>query len=328
MHTPHTYHPNRIAESVLGHVDWIDVEHGYLPHCPGETLHTNRNGKRDCEVFLRGIPTVACFHTSCAGPVSDLNKKLRRAFWLAERGGQIEQWHPTAADLATRRKRQEEDALKKRAAAALTCIVADFGIDEMDFRESSPIRLDGDPADDWRLLLGLFPQDDTVWIGDTRDSAPENAPEWKRRQAAQHFRKVSEWLKERRAPGNFTCPSVFKNNSHSRSNENVIARRFLVVESDPQPEKKTGLSRSQMLALIQWLRRSIRLRAVVCTGGKSLHGWFDDPEPRFLDELRTILPALQCDEALFKASQPVRLPGAFRADKGRLQSLIWFGGAG
>jgi hypothetical protein len=88
----------------------------------------------------------------------------------------------------------------------------------------------------------------------------------------------------------------------------------LVAESDT-------LSKEEVLAVFMWMRNFMRLRAVVDTAGKSLHGWFEYPTQEELAELRVILPALGCDEALFKASQPCRLPGARRGDK--LQCFVW-----
>jgi hypothetical protein len=41
-----------------------------------------------------------------------------------------------------------------------------------------------------------------------------------------------------------------------------------------------------------------------------------------LTNLKIVLPIFGCDPALFKPSQPCRLPGARRDD--RWQKLIWF----
>lgn len=180
-----------------------------------------------------------------------------------------------------------------------------FSLDLPDLWELSPIRLESDPANDWRLLLRLFQPDDVVWIGDVHDSGPGKG---------RHFQTVEKWLAYPMAPGNFTCPAIFKNNVESRSSLNVIARPFLVVESDT-------LTKPEMCAVFNWLRPIMRLRAVVDTAGKSLHAWFDFPPKEALVELENVLPAMGCDKALFKPSQPCRLPGAARADKGgKIQS--------
>jgi hypothetical protein len=124
------------------------------------------------------------------------------------------------------------------------------------------------------------------------------------------------------APGQYVCPAVFKEGSFSRGNANIVARRFLVVESDV-------LTKDQVGGVFSWLKGKVglRLRAIVDTAGKSLHGWFDFPDPGVLEDLRVALPQLGCDAKLFTASQPVRLPGALR--NGRYQKLVWLeqGGA-
>jgi hypothetical protein len=66
------------------------------------------------------------------------------------------------------------------------------------------------------------------------------------------------------------------------------------------------------VAVINFLKQRLKLRAVVDTAGKSLHAWFDYPTDPQVAELRVILKELKCDEAMFRPSQPVRLPGVRR----------------
>ena len=76
--------------------------------------------------------------------------------------------------------------------------------------------------------------------------------------------------------------------------------------------------------MFKWLtdKCGLNLVAVVDTAGKSLHGWFIYPkEAHVVEELKLVLPALQCDPKLFTASQPVRLPGALR--DGKFQRLVY-----
>jgi hypothetical protein len=216
------------------------------------------------------------------------------------------------------------EQLKASAAASLAEILRIFQCGPADFWELSPVRLLGDPAFDWRLLLQLFRPGDILWIGNKYDSCADDKSEAKKESCRRHFRRVSDWLKERRAPEQFTCPSVFKPGSHSRCNEAVLQRRYLVIESDV-------LSKDQMSAVISWCRQFMRLRAIVDTGGKSLHGWFDAPTQEIEAELRTILPNLgwrpdhkpTLDPALFKLAQPCRLPGAWREPGKVRQALLY-----
>jgi len=121
------------------------------------------------------------------------------------------------------------------------------------------------------------------------------------------------------------CSGVFAARSTSRSAKNVRYNRFLVVESDT-------LSKPEVLAVFRWCRQFLPLCAIIDTAGKSLHGWFDklgnphvkDPAQfkKLMKDLKRILPGLGCDDAMFRAAQISRLPGALR--DGKRQRLIWF----
>jgi hypothetical protein len=83
--------------------------------------------------------------------------------------------------------------------------------------------------------------------------------------------------------------------------------------------------------MINWCSQFMRLRAIVDTGRKSLHGWFDAPPPEVEAELKIILPNLgrraeakpTLDPALFKLAQPCRLPGAWREPGKIRQALLY-----
>lgn len=303
-----------LAESILGPIEWRDAVSGYC-RCPGADLHTSPNGKRDTRVNIDGAPTVHCFHSSCKLAVERANLELRRAF---AKGASTTPFRPSREQIEAHRQRererQQQERLKAHAKASLSSILADLVWHPTEIREQSPIRLPDKPDDDWRLLLGMFDPAAVLWIGDVKDSCNDDADSRRKAECRRHFRPVSEWLNEPAAPGQFTCPSLFKNSIHSRSNENVIGTPFLVVESD-------SLAKSEIGAVFLWLAQFLTLRAIVDTAGKSLHGWFDRPEPASERELKIILPELGCDPALFKPSQPCRLPGARRGD--RFQSLLF-----
>ena len=69
---------SQIAEKILG-----AIENDYCK-CPGEHLHTSANGAKDCKVMLDGVPTIKCFHASCAGIVEGVNHALRSQIAKAE----------------------------------------------------------------------------------------------------------------------------------------------------------------------------------------------------------------------------------------------------
>ena len=154
-------------------------------------------------------------------------------------------------------------------------------------------------------LLNLFQPTDVIWCGHVDHTGPQN------------FRIRDEWLAQKGAMPPLTCPSAFNPGVFRRTKENVLHRRFLVVESDT-------LDRDTVGAIFRWLsvKCELKLRAVVDTGGKSLHAWFDNPGDEILKHLKLILPPLGCDKQLFVPTQPCRMPGIPRGAD-RYQKLIF-----
>lgn len=306
----------KTVEKIAGAVDWKDENTGFL-ECPGIGSHTTPDAISDCRVKINGVPTIYCFHTSCRSEIEQANKKIRRAILRKSIGKQIAQSkHKNESRKEKNKKAPHQTELKhinqelattsKWAAAQ---IFSQYEIAPIGWLKLSPHEIAADVKQQWRDLLSLFKMDDTVWIGvDVHQSSATDAG------FQRFFKTVDEWKNEVYCPGRFTCPAVFKPGSHSRSNTNVIRRPYLVVESDV-------LTKTQMGAVFKWMRQFMTLRAIVDTAGKSLHGWFDFPNAETEAELQIILPALGCDPALFKISQPCRLPGAMR--NGRYQHLLY-----
>ena len=179
-----------------------------------------------------------------------------------------------------------------------------------DMLKDSPLNMAGrDGHDQFQRWLRLWPPHAYVWIGDVLSSGrPEHRT---------HFRPVSDWSRIGPVMGNFTCGASFRPGSFSRCNENLNGHRFMVVESDT-------LSRDEVGAIFAYLsgRLHYTLHCIIDTAGKSLHGWFDAPQNRILENrLKAGLTVFGCDPKLFTYSQPVRVPGAYR--DGRLQRLVW-----
>ena len=82
-----------IATRLLGSIEWESSTTGFC-RCPGEHLHTGRNGPKDCMVMLDGVPTLKCFHDSCTGIVGGVNHELRSQI------GKLEPSLSAAADTA------------------------------------------------------------------------------------------------------------------------------------------------------------------------------------------------------------------------------------
>ena len=318
--------PKQLAEQVLGEVDWESPDRGHCT-CPGAALHSSRTGKRDCAIFLDGPPTVFCFHATCRSAVANANFRIRSA--IGKERCADKPYTPTLAEQLARaergRKEREKEKLIAKAKASLPMIIEEFSGSPADLWEESPMRPPDDPLEHGRLLLHLFPADDIVWIGGMYDSAKDDQDEQKKAAAAMHFKSAGEWLDSPALPkGPFICPATFKEGSHSRCMANVESQPFLVVESDE-------LSHEDFVAILYFLRQTLRLRAVVDTAGKSLHAWFDYPADSQVAELRVILKELKCDTAMFRPSQAVRLPGVKRFKEVNcqqvfmgIQSLIFF----
>ena len=299
----------RKAEEIVGSVDWQSANHG-LCKCPGEATHTSHTRLRDTTVFIDGVPTIFCWHTSCVAYRDEANRKLRRAI--------LKDFTPTApmsggtsvpTPLVIQKDPESEilDRIKTIAESNKKRYLTHYSWDPADMAEESPVRLET-PQEQYQAFLSLFHDADNLWIGNITDSGRH----------PQNFRPAEEWKKLDEPIGQFTTGAVFRPASISRSNDTVDVRLYLVVESDT-------LTKSQMGAVFQLMRDLFRMKmyAVVDTAGKSLHGWFEmPPKKEWLEQLKAFLVPLGCDPATFKPSQPVRIPGAKRNE--RIQSLIWF----
>lgn len=82
----------RLATKLLGNIEWVSETSGYVV-CPGKHLHTTGDGERDCEIHLDGVPTIHCFHNSCAQICEELNRKLRSCIGKAESPNQTKLTH-------------------------------------------------------------------------------------------------------------------------------------------------------------------------------------------------------------------------------------------
>jgi hypothetical protein len=293
-----------LAEQIVGPIAWQTTTTGFC-ECPGIGLHNSPNGPRDCAIYLAGVPSLHCQHSSCADAIADANHALRSACARAEYVGGSAIPRPRQTDPA----HQEKKHLAARALASRAAILADprFQRSLPDLWEESPVRLLGDAESDWRVFLRLFGPNDLLWIGDRRESGPgfEN-----------HFRTAKEWLQQPAAPGPLIAPCVFKPGTVSRSKQNIERQDFLVVESDE-------LDEAQQLAVIQWLRLFMDLRALVFSGRRSYHAWFTWPAPAVLEQLQAILPALGVDPASLRQGHCSRAPSFTRQETEKFQSLYY-----
>jgi len=318
--TPH----QQKADSAIGPVEWINDYQGFIT-CPGQDLHGNSNSKKDCTVYLDRVPTIYCHHTSCAAPLATLNKKLRQALsgqehiTLSLGGKTLATTTSSSLPVFSPRNRQEylhrrarETTLRSGAKKKLEDILNDpdqqWTLSEI--QHDSPFAPGDEPHEDWHLFLTLFDgMEGELWCGDKYDSGEKKHRE--------NFRSIEEWSLVDKPPAPFTCSALFKPASVSRCNSNVLLRPYLVLESDT-------LTKGQMGAVLKWFKKCAYwpLRAIIDTGNKSLHGWYDMPPQEWLPDLQITLAAMQMDASMLKPSQPVRLPGYPRGDT--FQRLIYY----
>jgi hypothetical protein len=310
-----------IAEEHLGGISWEGAK-GVLDECPGYFLHSTPTKYGDCVVFLNadtnGMPTVFCFHQSCKGEVEEANDELREAVReaMATLGTLVKSRAQLLREYHKRSKARSlwlEKAVQQRhAKEALPKILKDFAWSPRQVMDESPVKMTAEQAKQaWRMHVSLFRPTDWIWIGDRHHSGPVHG--------VGHIRTAERWLMRCSIPsGQLICSCLFSPGSKDRTDEKAYLRPFLVLESDT-------LSFDESCALFRWCRQFLTLRAIVFSGNKSLHAWFDFPKTvEAMRQTYAILPALGFDERLIVGrSQPSRLAGAIR-DNGRTQHLIWF----
>jgi hypothetical protein len=152
------------------------------------------------------------------------------------------------------------------------------------------------------FLTTMFEPQDVIWIGEVFQKT---------------FLTLQDWLKRPAIFGCFVSHCTFKPGSRSRCNANVAKRKYLVAESDKLPHPE---AMAVFCALEE--EHGLTPRALVSSGNKSLHAWFDWPDEGEQEDWQAVLKGYQCDPANLRPSQPVRLPGIIRPDTDRPQELI------
>jgi hypothetical protein len=286
------------AESVLGRIEWQTTTLGYCL-CPGASSHSHNTGKRDCRVTIDGAPTVHCFHSSCQGAIEEANRQLRRK-QAGER--RVLPFVPRG---------NKEGAVMFQHQLVHAIASAEPHDYETELWHTSPIELPGDPREDFRLFMDrMWHPDDIVWNGEVEDSG--------RSEMGVHWRRAADCD----VPlGRFTSGSTYQPDTVSRAAVNVHTARYLVLESDTLPPWGMIALAKELTA--PWpLCYGLSMRAMVWTGGKSIHVWFDRPPQARIVSLKTVAPFIGLDPKTFHTTQPVRMPGVER-DDGIWQKLLW-----
>jgi hypothetical protein len=295
-----------IVAKYLPDVQWISPTKG-LCVCPGAAKHTTRSTKKDCAVFVEKVPTVYCFHQNCQVEVEAVNDDIRAAW----RYFQPEVSPEERQNLLAESSRRHE--LEARAQAAKATIVSKYQWDP--FKSALNASL---PEQFILWRDRLWKPDDTIWIGEPHHSG--------------HFfhRAYFSFAETAILRGHFTTASCFKAGVYQRSNESVLRTPYLIVVGDAvlgapiNNDRDRHDNKLACAAIFNWLQKEMKLtlRCVVDSGNKSLHGWFNMPDQQTYDQLKVMLPVMGCDKAMFKPSQPARVPGIVR-DNGNEQRLLF-----
>ena len=178
----------------------------------------------------------------------------------------------------------------------------------VDLLEDSYLRFDSPDDVRFDFLRCLFKSDDVLWLGGQYDSGSEHH--------SANFKTCGDWLKELKLPPRIAA-STFKAGSIARNKDNILSTPYIVVESDEaigfKPMTDTDKAENKRLnhAITRYLQRELRLtlRAVLDTGNKSLHSWFDMPPPDEFSALRQLAEGLSIDlSALDGSASPFRMP--------------------
>lgn len=190
-------------------------------------------------------------------------------------------------------------------------------LDDCRINFDSPDRIPHD------FILNLYQPDDILWLGDVLDSGGE--------QHRANFRTCAEWLELEELPPRI-APATFRSDAFSRSSINVKTSPFIVIESDDlvghKPVTLDDRERNKALshALTGYAQHELglTLRAVIDTGHKSLHSWFDRPPPSEMDAIKKMAAGLRIDQsALDQGHSPFRMPGCTHNKTNQLARLLY-----
>lgn len=300
---------NADLTTILGPVDWQVLHRSGFINCPGAELHTTATGARDTRLYLDRVPTIFCLHKGCRMKVREANILLRRA--LLEQGD----WTPpppTPQQEARRERQMEYERQERRLAVAKDAVLTGYAWPLNSLRAASPVPI---RPYGWPQLLDLFDEKDTIWVGEPHHSGSS--------MHLRNFRRVTAWRQLAIPPAPFICANPFTAGGVSRTVERIETPRHMVIECDelhPDPVLNREMSGAVFKYLLT-VRPNLRLRAVIDSGNKSLHGWFTyDAEAH--EWAIAVLPALGVDPATLRLAQPVRAPG-YRRDTGRIQELLY-----
>lgn len=166
-----------------------------------------------------------------------------------------------------------------------------------------------DPMAAGEFITLMFPHDALVWTGETYQSGSKYGNRW---------RTAQDWCSAEDA-GPMTTPSIWKPGISNRTAQNIELGLYEVLDFDCLPAESA-------LAITNWIWKVMHwnLRAIIHTGNKSIHAWFDRPSPEAIQSLRDHAEVLGIDKSLIgHPEHPCRLPGMAHAKTGKLSRVLW-----
>ena len=219
-------------------------------------------------------------------------------------------------------KAQERKVMRKMPEFLNPYVVDDW---YLEFLDQSPIRFRDNESLRHEFILRLFYMDDILWLGDDRYQTGKP-------QHAANFRTCADWLKLAKLP-QMIAAGVFDSGSISRGKDFVKLSPYIVIECDeiigrePTTPAEKAENKKLGAALIRYAqdRLGLILRAVIDTGNKSLHAWFDRPSQADFEALSSKAKALCIDKGVLDNCQfsPLRLPGCVHHKSPTTASLIY-----
>ena len=239
----------------------------------------------------------------------------------------------STAESARRRREAKERELAAELEAAMTGILQkklhkklETFLDD-NWRQAldvgTLVSLENRRHDSHLFIESLFSPEDNIWMGEIGDSGREMHRE--------NFRHASDWMLHDRLPPRVSA-GTFKDGSFGRTAGNVDDAPFIVIESDsligyePTTGDDKEKNKAFSFALFFYCQERLGLtpRAVIDTGNKSLHLWFDRPPPDDMEALVDIAEGFRMDRGLLEksANSPLRLPGTIHKNGNKAELLF------
>jgi hypothetical protein len=321
----HRYLNLDLIENIQYHADGKIT--GGCPAC--QAAGRDRREKNHLAVFLPQGAYSCILYDESDGAAK--KQHLREIRALIGRENPSELSHEELRNYRAKRCEDQQKQLEARlkasnAEVAFGNILDRYAWNPTEMLADSPVPwttiFDSDPR---VFLEGMFAPESVVWTGELNHSGfPSHSKNW---------RTVNAWAdSDPRIVGPFTTPATWIPGTFSRKAEFILSAPYTVLDFDElfgrkpsTPEEIAELFHAS-LAVTRWLREKFgwQLRAIIQTGGKSLHVWFRTPPVHVLDSLRDIAPTFGIDRRLIgRPDQPCRLPGHIHQKSNKKSRLLW-----